>query len=246
MLLKDATFGWRLLWLVAFIIRPFFLRLRVEGAHYLPKTGGCVLASNHTTGPDFVILGYAAPRQVYFMAKAEIFYYQPWITRLVATAGAFPVHRGMGDTGAMEQSIQLINAGKVLGMFPEGTRSRNGQLQSGKTGVARIALAAGVPIVPAVVINSEPVLRNWRMFQRRPVVTVRFGPAFVPGGSSSDPVQIQQVTDDNNEPHSRSAPTRAARRLCRLLTVFKIHQLAQGCRSKSALPSYWGAPTWRW
>ena len=172
---------------VAIILKPFYLRLHIEGEEHLPATGGCVVASNHTRGPDYVIVGYASPRQIFYMAKAEIFAYNPLLAKLVLSSGAFPVQRGRGDTNAVEQAIAVVRAGHVLGMFPEGTRSRDGALQRAKLGVAKIALGAQAPIVPVVVINSEPVLHDVLKFKRRPLVTVRFGPPIQP-----DPVPPTQ------------------------------------------------------
>jgi 1-acyl-sn-glycerol-3-phosphate acyltransferase len=83
------------------------------------------------------------------------------------------VQRGKGDSGAIHTAVGLAREGNLIAMFPEGTRSKSGVLMRGKTGAARIALAAGVPVVPAIVTNSAAVLK--RKSWRRPLVTVRFG-----------------------------------------------------------------------
>lgn len=191
---RDSTWVWKILHVIATLIRIFFLRLRVEGREHVPAKGGCVLAINHTMGPDYVIVGYVAPRQVFYMAKAEIFGYHPWLAALVASAGAFPVQRGKGDTQAIEQAANVVRRGKIVGMFPEGTRSRSGELQRGKTGAARIAMIAQAPIVPVVVINSEPVLRDVLKFKRRPLVTVRFGEPVPCSGSIDNPEDVRRLT----------------------------------------------------
>lgn len=191
---KDATWVWRGLHVIATLIRLFFLRLRVEGREKVPPTGGCVYAINHTMGPDYVIVGYASPRQVFYMAKAEIFNFHPWVAGLVSAAGAFPVQRGKGDTQAIEQAVAVVRRGKIVGMFPEGTRSRTGGLQRGKTGVARIAMAAQAPIVPVVVLNSEPVLRDVLKFKKRPRVTVRFGQPVAAEGDVNSSADVRRVT----------------------------------------------------
>jgi len=191
---RDATWVWRILHVVATLIRIFFLRLRVEGQENVPRTGGCIYAINHTMGPDYVIVGYASPRQVYYMAKSEVFALHPWLAALVTAAGAFPVRRGKGDIQAIEQAAAFVRTGKIVGMFPEGTRSRSGALQRGKTGVARIAMMAEAPIVPVVVIDSEPVLRDVLKFRRRPLVTVRFGPPIAPVGNVENLEEVRQFT----------------------------------------------------
>lgn len=190
----DATTVWRILYVVAIIIRPFFVRLKIDGQENVPLSAGCIYAINHTMGPDYVLVGYASPRQVFYMAKSEIFAFHPWVAWLVTAAGAFPVQRGKGDFHAIEQAAAVVRSGKIVGMFPEGTRSRNGQLQRGKTGVARIAMMAQAPIVPVIVINSEPILRDVLKFRKRPLVIVRFGKPVRPTGDVENPVDVRQLT----------------------------------------------------
>jgi 1-acyl-sn-glycerol-3-phosphate acyltransferase len=186
---------WQFLYLLATLIKPLFCRLRIEGAEHVPPTGGCVVVCNHTRGPDFVVLGYAAPRQVYYMAKIEIFAWHPLLTKLFNAVGTFPVHRGKGDVSAIETAVEVAREGHVLGMFPEGTRSRSGQLQRGKSGAARIAMMAGVPVVPAVVVNSAQMLPNLFKLRRRPQVIARFGPPLTLTGDPDDQVEARQNTE---------------------------------------------------
>lgn len=155
------------------LIRPLLCRFKVEGREHLPMKGGAVVACNHNYGPDFILLAMASPRELSFMAKAEAFRWNPFLAAILRAGGVFPVKRGQGDTVAIERAVELAMEGNLIAMFPEGTRSKNGALMRGRTGAARIALAAEVPIVPAVVLNSAQVFgrRGWR----RPLVTVRFG-----------------------------------------------------------------------
>lgn len=192
---QDASRLWQFLYLLVTLIKPFFCRLRVEGAGYVPSAGGCVITCNHTLGPDYVVLGYASPRQVYYMAKIEIFAWHPLLTKLFEAAGTFPVHRGKGDVAAIETAVKVLRAGHVLGMFPEGTRSRTGQLNRGKSGAARIAMMAQAPVVPAVVINSDQILPNLFKLRRRPEVIVRFGPPITLAGDPDDPSDARQNTE---------------------------------------------------
>ena len=212
---KQATGTWKFWYIVAVLIKPFLLRLHLEGVENVPLEGGCILASNHTIGPDYVIVGYASPRQVYYMAKVELFQVHPCVSWLATSSGAFPVHRGQHDGDAIEQAVKIVRSGRMLGMFPEGHRSRTGALQRGKTGVARIALQAQAPIVPVVVINAEPVLRDWLKLKRRPLVTVRFGPPIAATGVPSDPQAVQRLTTDMMLSPGRTAAARAAGILCR-------------------------------
>lgn len=193
---KDASAFW---WFLHFLIRagvgPLLCRLTVEGREHVPPDGGCVAACNHSIGPDYVALGYAASRQVYYLAKSDIFGLHPLLDRFLFAVGTFPIKRGQQDGGAIRASVELVESGKVLGMFPEGTRSRDGILGEGKSGAARIAIEAGVPILPVVVLNSDELFqrmlgRRWR----RPHVTVRFGPVIYPDPDNHAPDYAKTLT----------------------------------------------------
>lgn len=191
----DANWFWRFWCIVAMLIEPFFCRARRTGADNLPVHDGCIIASNHNRGPDIVVLGYASPRQLHYMSKEELFR-NKFIARWIGALGAFPVKRGQRDSDALERAVEVIQRGKVLGMYPEGTRSPDGKLQRGRSGVARIALAAKAPIVPVVVINSEAILRDVLKFQWRPVVTVRFGKPIYPEGDPDDSAAVRRLTNE--------------------------------------------------
>jgi 1-acyl-sn-glycerol-3-phosphate acyltransferase len=196
---------WRFIHRLVSLIKPLFCRLTVEGVEHVPADGGCVIACNHTLGPDYIVLGYASPRQIYYMAKTEIFTWHPLLNRLFASVGTFPVQRGKGDAMALQTAVQTVCAGKAVGMFPEGTRSRTGELMRGKSGAARIALAAGAPVVPAVVINSAAILPILFTLRRRPEVTVRFGPPVIMAG------------DPNSHSDARANTERVMRAMAELL-----------------------------
>ncbi len=170
-----GLFGWT--------VYPLFFRYRIEGETNLPDTGGVVLASNHNYGIDFIVLGATARRQVYFMAKAESFEIHPLLSAFLRNTGVFPVERTKQDIGALRTAVKTVKDGHILGMFPEGTRSRDGQLQRGKTGTARIAIAANAPVVPAVVIGSPEIFKGYWKPVRRPEVIVRYGPRLEWAGS---------------------------------------------------------------
>ena len=179
---RDANATWTTLWLVARVVEPLFARFRCEGQEHVPLTGGCIITCNHIMGPDFIVIGYASPRQLYYMAKSDLFAINPALTWLMRSGGAFPIDRGEADLAAVEHALKLVRAGKVLGMFPEGTRSRTGKLQRGRSGAARVAMLAQAPVVPAVVINAERLFKpeNWARLRKRDEITVRFGPPLAP------------------------------------------------------------------
>lgn len=192
---RDAGWVYKLIHLLITLARPLFCRLRIEGRDFVPRAGGFVLTCNHTMGPDFLVVGYATPHQVYFMAKQELFEVHPLLTWLFRRTGVFPIRRGETDLTAVSHAIEVVKSGRVLGMFPEGTRSRTGQLQRGRSGAAHIAIQAQAPVVPAYVRNAEPIFqrRNWLSFKPRALVTVRFG-APLPPPNLGDARGLRQYT----------------------------------------------------
>jgi 1-acyl-sn-glycerol-3-phosphate acyltransferase len=143
-------------------IRRLF-RFRSTGEEHLPREGGFVLSANHMSNLDPWPLGIPLlpDRQLRFMAKSEM--YRPPLKWILERAGAFPVRRGMGDEEAMERAIELARAGEVVAIFPEGTRRNKGRVKRHKakprSGAARVALAAGVPLVPAAIGGTESLLK---------------------------------------------------------------------------------------
>jgi 1-acyl-sn-glycerol-3-phosphate acyltransferase len=138
-------------------------RLRANGLAKLPASGGYVLACNHVSSFDPWLLGMPLwPRRwLRFMAKSELYW---WPLRLVLdSAGAFPVRRGVGDVEAINTAVRLAQEGNVVVMFPEGTRRSKGLVKKHqprpRSGAARIALEAGVPLVPAAVAGTDRLLR---------------------------------------------------------------------------------------
>ncbi len=192
---KDATLLWKILWTIAWILRPFSCKLRVEGLENIPEDEGLVLACNHTMGPDYVVLGLVSPRMIHFLAKSEIFDTHVLLRKLMFNIGGIPIVRGKRDVAAMQTAVDVVKQGNILGMFPEGTRSRTGQLQAGKTGAVRIAKAAGAPVVPVAVLNSQamiPGLRKWR----KPTVVIRIAkPIRFDDDAADDPESLAEQTD---------------------------------------------------
>ncbi|MEF9852462.1 MAG: lysophospholipid acyltransferase family protein [Hydrogenoanaerobacterium sp.] len=142
-------------------------RVEFEGTENIPSCGGFIICSNHRTDMDPVYLAWKIPRQLYFMAKIELFRI-PVLGFLMRKLEAFPVERGKGDTGAIEYAINIVQSGKILAMFPEGTRSKDGKLLRGKSGIAVIASKSGGDVLPVGLKFTEPVCF-------RSKITVRFG-----------------------------------------------------------------------
>lgn len=148
-------------------IRRLF-RFESKGEEHLPREGGYVLSANHMSNLDPWPLGIPLypDRQLRFMAKAEM--YKPPLKWILEPAGAFPVRRGRGDEEAMERAVELARSGEVVAIFPEGTRRNKGRIKKAikkslrarpRTGAARVALAAGVPLVPAAIGGTESLLK---------------------------------------------------------------------------------------
>lgn len=139
-------------------IRGLF-RLKAVGLENLPRDGGFVLAANHSSSLDPWPLGIPLwpKRQLHFMAKVELFV--PLLGWMLNAGGAFPVRRGEGDMEAIDTAVRLCQEGKVVAMFPEGTRREKGLRKKfehrPRTGSARIALTAGVPLVPAAIKGTD-------------------------------------------------------------------------------------------
>lgn len=150
------------------IVRPIMFllfRLRVEGLENFPMEGKTIVYSNHISLLDPILIGCVLPRQVFFMAKVELFKI-PLLRTIIRHLGAFPVKRGSADLSAIEHSLQVLNEGKVFGIFPEGTRSKTGFLQSFSHGIASIAHKSRAKILPIAIVGQ------YRLF--RPI-TVKIG-----------------------------------------------------------------------
>jgi 1-acyl-sn-glycerol-3-phosphate acyltransferase len=138
-------------------------RLRASGKEHLPREGGYVLSANHLSNFDPWPLGLPLfpRRQIRFMAKAELYRSPLWPVLILA--GAFKVHRGEGDTDAIETAVRLAREGEVVAIFPEGTRRRKGLAKTRQarphTGAARVALEAGVPLIPAGISGTDRITR---------------------------------------------------------------------------------------
>jgi 1-acyl-sn-glycerol-3-phosphate acyltransferase len=150
-----ATLSWPILY--------GLFRLRVQGKENVPASGGYVLACNHLSNFDPWPLGMPLfpQRWLRFMAKAELYWWPA--TYILDAAGAFPVHRERADVEAIQTAVRLAREGNVVVMFPEGTRRRKGLVKKHqarpRSGAARIALDAGVPLVPAAVAGTDRLLR---------------------------------------------------------------------------------------
>jgi glycerol-3-phosphate dehydrogenase (NAD(P)+) len=153
-------------WVVRGILQPFFLiylRLRRTGREHIPEHGPAIIAANHRSFFDPFVIGTMARREMYYVAKRELFGYHPLLTWTLSALGAFPVDRGAGDPDTIRTTKELLARGEIVLIFPEGHRIRPGGLGQPHRGVGRLALETGVPVVPMAVIGTEAIRRGWRI-----------------------------------------------------------------------------------
>jgi 1-acyl-sn-glycerol-3-phosphate acyltransferase len=150
-------------------------RFRKGGTEFIPQRGGVIIASNHAAYVDPPFVGAASPRELYYLAKSELFN-NGLFGWLIRKYNAFPVARGAFDRRAISQAVTLLKERKALLFFPEGTRSRSEGFLEPKLGVGKIALEAGVPIVPAYIANSKNLLLT---FLKRKRLVILFGSPIV-------------------------------------------------------------------
>jgi 1-acyl-sn-glycerol-3-phosphate acyltransferase len=152
---------------VASVFIPLY-RIEVKGKEHFPKEGAVLLCSNHIDNLDPPTVGIAAPRQVHFMAKEELFRV-PVLGGIVRKVGSFPVKRGMSDREALRNGLNVLKDGGVLGLFPEGTRSKDGQLGKGLAGAGFFALRSNALVVPCAVIGTYKPFNKVKVFFGEPI-----------------------------------------------------------------------------
>ncbi|MEE6177770.1 lysophospholipid acyltransferase family protein [Mycobacterium sp. 050134] len=172
-------------WLFKYILLGPLLSLlgrpKVEGLEHIPSSGPAILASNHLAVMDSFYLPLVVRRRITFLAKSEYFTgtgLKGWFKRWFFTAvGQVPIDRTNADAAqaALQTAERLLRQGKLLGMYPEGTRSPDGRLYKGKTGLARLALHTNVPVIPVAMIGTNVVNPPGTGMLRFGRVTVRFG-----------------------------------------------------------------------
>jgi 1-acyl-sn-glycerol-3-phosphate acyltransferase len=179
----------------------FFYRIRVEGLEHVPKRGGAILASNHVSFSDSIFLPAVLRRRVTFVAKAEYFD-DPKTAWIFRALGQIPIRRGGGSAsqGALDAASEVLQAGRLFGIYPEGTRSPDGRLYRGRTGVARLALTNKVPVVAVAMIGTREAQPIGQIKPNvfRPI-TVRFSAPLDFSrfqDRAKEPLALRQITDE--------------------------------------------------
>ena len=165
-------------------------RVRLKGRYHVPRQGGFILAPNHLSWTDIPLVAMHLNRKVVYMAKEE--YFTGRMTWLVRFLGSFPVKRGEGDRQALRTGEEQLKKGNILGIFPEGTRSRTRAIAQAHAGMGMIALRTGVPVVPVAIWGSENALKKFRS-----PITIAYGEpiVFKPKGKKITREDIDEATN---------------------------------------------------
>ena len=195
---------WVFKWLLVAPALRLVCRPWIEGAEHIPARGPAILVANHLSAGDTFLLPALIRRRLTFPAKAELFTGQQLRGRFVrwflTSVGQLPMDRsgGRASASSMDGVLAVLRKGQLLGIFPEGTRSPDGRLYKGKTGVARLVLAAGVPVVPVAMVNTQlvrtrlgvPIMRRPGIRFGRPLDFSRYAAA------RNDRIVLRWVTDE--------------------------------------------------
>jgi 1-acyl-sn-glycerol-3-phosphate acyltransferase len=175
-----------LYWLLKYVLLGPWLRLLyrplVEGRRHVPSAGPAIIASNHLAFSDSIFMPLVVRRRVTFVAKAEYFTgtgLKGWLVKMFFIGtGTIPVDRtgGRAAQAALDTQLRVLREGHLAGIYPEGTRSPDGRLYRGKTGVARLALESGAPVVPVVMLNADELQPPGTLRPKFKRVRIRFGP----------------------------------------------------------------------
>jgi 1-acyl-sn-glycerol-3-phosphate acyltransferase len=180
-------------------------RPTIEGAENVPHSGAVILAGNHLSFIDSVVIPIVAGRPVAFLAKSEYFeggnLKERMVGGILGALGHVPVERAKGraSLAALDVATEVLASGGAFGIYPEGTRSLDGRLHRGHTGVAQLTLTTGAPVVPLALIGTDKMLPKGAKFPRQHPVTIRFGKPLefsrYDGLADSPPVR-RSVTDE--------------------------------------------------
>ena len=198
-------FYWLLKWVFVGPALKLVFRPRIEGAEHVPDEGAAILASNHLSYADWLVMPLTLPRRVTFVAKAEYFNtpgLKGWFQKkFFAGSGQVPIDRSSASAAedAIQTGLRILREGKLLGIYPEGTRSPDARLYRGKIGVARMALETGVPVIPVAVVGTDVVAPPGKKFGSITRPMVRFGKPLDFSryeGMENDRYILRSITDE--------------------------------------------------
>ena len=179
----------------------FIFRPKVTGLRHVPSNGGVIIASNHLSFSDSIFMPLVVPRKVTFLAKSEYFTspgLKGFIKKLTFIAlGQVPIDRSGGkrSEAALLTGLRLLGQGHCLGIYPEGTRSPDGRLYKGRTGIARMAIESGVPVVPVAMFNTAEIQPTGQVVPKERRVEMVFGEPIYFTGDSTDQSVLRAATN---------------------------------------------------
>jgi 1-acyl-sn-glycerol-3-phosphate acyltransferase len=184
--------------LVALPAMRMLWRPSIEGRAHVPEQGPAILASNHLSAIDSFILPALLPRPVRFVAKNEYFTGNPLVALWMRSFGTVAVDREnvSAARSVLEAAVDVLKAGELFGIYPEGTRSPDGRLYRGKIGVAWLALTTGAPVIPVAMLNTDRALPPGSRVPRPVRVGVRIGPPMTFTGDPGSARDRRSVTDE--------------------------------------------------
>ena len=198
---------WRFALLLVYPILKLSLGVKVKGKEQLSQVGGKIIVANHTSNFDPVLLGFVIRRELWFLAKEELFNYRKWFSWLIRFWNAYPLKRGVGDSGLFRTCSQLLRKNKTLIFFPEGTRNRTDTLLPFKPGLGLLAVINSVPVVPCHIYGignsfiskivdpdiNPGKIRLGDLFSSR--ITVKFGNPIPPDGFKRNRTDYENFAD---------------------------------------------------
>lgn len=159
---------------IALFLLKVFFSIEAKGRKNVPKEGGLIVISNHCSKMDPVLIGAVFPRKLYYMGKEELFKI-PFLRSLITSLGAFPVKRGEGDLRALSKIIELVVRGEAVLLFPEGSRSEDGEVKDFMHGASYVAFKASAPVLPVAVKGSFEAMPKGQYLPKPTKIKVRFG-----------------------------------------------------------------------
>ena len=185
--MNQRSLTWKYLQIIARIFTTLLFQLKTYGRENVPKSGGVLLVANHQSYLDPVLVGVHLYRPISYLAKSELFEnrYFSWFVR---TLNAFPVRQGEGDIGAVKEVIRRLEQGYAVNIFPEGSRTEDGEIAPLEKGVALIVRRAGVPVVPVAIDGSFAAWpKNRRMFHANQI-RLKYGKPMYFNGKKGDEI----------------------------------------------------------
>lgn len=197
---EDAAYSLLKAFLAPILMALF--RPKVSGLRNVPNSGPLIIASNHLSFSDSIFMPLVVPRKVTFLAKSEYFTspgLKGFIKKITFIAlGQVPVDRsgGRASEAALITGLRVLERGDCIGIYPEGTRSPDGRLYKGRTGIARMALESGAPVVPVAMHNTADIQPTGKVVPRVRQVEMIFGEPMYFNGDPSNQQQLREITDE--------------------------------------------------